>query len=50
MTCVVVRCEKGSIVLTSDRDRSEWRDTFGEALLVPTAASGCILDRVRSFL
>lgn len=35
------RYEKGSIVLTSNRDRSEWPDTFGEALLASAA-----LDRL----
>jgi DNA replication protein DnaC len=35
------RCERGSIILTSNRDRSEWSDFFGEPLLASAA-----LDRL----
>ncbi len=35
------RYEKGSILLTSNRDRAEWPDLFGEALLASAA-----LDRL----
>ena len=34
------RYEKASIVLTSNRDRSEWPELFGEALLASARSTG----------
>ena len=39
------RYEKASIVLTSNRDRSEWPELFGEALLASAALD--VLNRSR---